>query len=301
MVNLLSKIIFFIILVAGVAAVAARFLFGLETTNLTTLVPWGLWVLGDMFMSGVSVGSALLAAVFTFAPEQYRGKRIALLGLSLISLSGSLLFLLMDIGKPLYFWRPFFDYNLSSPMSNEIFVITGYGAVITVFLGMLVWKKKKEAAGVAVGIKTAEVAMAAVLALLSVYFRYEKGEIFFALSRGETMSGFLAVAIIVFGGIPGGLLISYFAVSGEKYSKIFRSLGIGLLTIVPFLIYYFFVFPALIEPVFDELPAAYFDSRFNLNYFPSAVEWLSTLGILAGCVFAWNQLNKLFDGLWRNQ
>ncbi len=124
---------FLILLVAaGVAAAAARFVFGLGvTTNLSDTYPWGLWVAFDVVTSvPLAAGAFVLGAIV----HCFRIKKLeplvrpaivtGFLGYSLVCIG-----LLLDLGQPHRAWHVFVYPNLHSPMFEVSICVMSYTTV----------------------------------------------------------------------------------------------------------------------------------------------------------------------------
>jgi Ni/Fe-hydrogenase subunit HybB-like protein len=104
-----------ILIVAGVAAGLLVFWKGLSVTNLSDLVPWGLWITIDLSSIAVSAGAfSLCAVVYLLGLKQFQAVARTATFVGLIGYTMALLTLLMDIGRPDRFWHAMVYWNKHS-------------------------------------------------------------------------------------------------------------------------------------------------------------------------------------------
>jgi molybdopterin-containing oxidoreductase family membrane subunit len=90
---------------------------GLVVTNLTDLVPWGLWITIDLSAIALSAGAFLLsAAVYLLGMKQFKPVARTAVFVGIIGYSVAMLMLLMDIGRPDRFWHAIRYWNIHSPL-----------------------------------------------------------------------------------------------------------------------------------------------------------------------------------------
>jgi len=100
-----------IALVAGLSV----FWFGLVITNLTDLVPWGLWITIDLSAISVSAGAfSLCAGVYLFGLKRYAPIARTATFVGLIGYTMAMLALVLDIGRPDRFWKALVFWNTHS-------------------------------------------------------------------------------------------------------------------------------------------------------------------------------------------
>jgi Ni/Fe-hydrogenase subunit HybB-like protein len=103
-----------ILLVAAVAGIAV-FWRGLVITNLTDLVPWGLWISIDLSAIAVSAGAfSLCAGVYLFGLKRYEPIARTATFVGLIGYTMAMLALILDIGRPDRFWKALVFWNTHS-------------------------------------------------------------------------------------------------------------------------------------------------------------------------------------------
>lgn len=101
-----------ILLAIGAAAYGTVMVKGLSVTNLSDLVPWGLWITIDLSAIALSAGAFLLcAAVYLLGLKQYQPVARTATFVGLIGYSMALLTLLLDIGRPDRFWHAVVYWN----------------------------------------------------------------------------------------------------------------------------------------------------------------------------------------------
>jgi Ni/Fe-hydrogenase subunit HybB-like protein len=100
--------------VLGAAAVAGLqvLINGLWLTNLTDLVPWGLWITIDLCSIALSAGAfTLCAAVYLIGLKRYQPIARTATFVGLIGYTMAMLALLLDIGRPDRFWHALVYWN----------------------------------------------------------------------------------------------------------------------------------------------------------------------------------------------
>jgi len=88
---------------------------GLIITNLTDLVPWGLWITIDLSSIAVSAGAfSLCAGVYLFGLKRYQPIARTATFIGLIGYTMAMLALVLDIGRPDRFWKALVFWNTHS-------------------------------------------------------------------------------------------------------------------------------------------------------------------------------------------
>jgi Ni/Fe-hydrogenase subunit HybB-like protein len=126
--------IFFLLtlMVLGVIGAVKILSEGLYLTNLTDLVPWGLWITIDLSSIAMSAGAFLLCAVVylvglkRFYPVARTATYIGLIGYTM-----AVLCLLLDIGRPDRFWHALVYWNPHSVLWEVTMCVTLYLAVLS--------------------------------------------------------------------------------------------------------------------------------------------------------------------------
>ncbi len=136
------------VLVAGVVAAGIVFRRGLVVTNLTDLVPWGLWITIDLSSIALSAGAFLLcAAVYLMGLTRFQPVARTATFIGLIGYSMAVLTLLLDIGRPDRFWHALVFWNPHSVLWEITMCVTLYLAVLLLetapILGQAGWMQRR--------------------------------------------------------------------------------------------------------------------------------------------------------------
>jgi Ni/Fe-hydrogenase subunit HybB-like protein len=121
-------------LLMGVGVIAALVIFakGLVVTNLTDLVPWGLWITIDLSSIALSAGAfTLCAAVYLIGLKEFQPVARTATFIGIIGYSMAMLCLLMDIGRPDRFWHAFVYWNPHSVLWEVTMCVGLYFTVLT--------------------------------------------------------------------------------------------------------------------------------------------------------------------------
>ena len=133
-----------IALVAGLSV----FWFGLSITNLTDLVPWGLWITIDLSSIAVSAGAfSLCVGVYLFGLKRYEPIARTATFVGLIGYTMAMLALVLDIGRPDRFWKALVFWNTHSLMWEVTMCVMLYLTVLLFetmpILASFEWLRKK--------------------------------------------------------------------------------------------------------------------------------------------------------------
>ncbi len=123
----------FLLLALAVGAVAFGIVMikGLSVTNLSDLVPWGLWITIDLSAIALSAGAFTLSAVvYLLGLKQYEPVARTATFVGLIGYSMALLTLLLDIGRPDRFWHAIVYWNTHSLLWEVSMCLTLYLCVL---------------------------------------------------------------------------------------------------------------------------------------------------------------------------
>jgi len=121
-----------VFMIVGVVGALIVFLNGLVVTNLTDLVPWGLWITIDLSSIALSAGAfTLCAAVHIIGLKQYQPVARTATFIGIIGYSMAMLCLLMDIGRPDRFWHAFVYWNPHSVLWEVTMCVGLYFTVLT--------------------------------------------------------------------------------------------------------------------------------------------------------------------------
>jgi Ni/Fe-hydrogenase subunit HybB-like protein len=121
---------------------------GLVVTNLTDLVPWGLWITVDLSAIALSAGAFLLsAAVYLLGMKQLKPVARTAVFVGIIGYSVAMLMLLMDIGRPDRFWHAVRYWNIHSPLWEVTMCVVLYFTVLSLevipIFGEAEWTKRR--------------------------------------------------------------------------------------------------------------------------------------------------------------
>jgi Ni/Fe-hydrogenase subunit HybB-like protein len=142
----LWKVVFAVIMVAGIYATIVRFTRGLgASTNLSDAFPWGIWIGFDV-LCGVMLaagGFTLMAAVHLFHLERFRPivrptVLTAFLGYLLVCVA-----LLFDLGRYYRIWHPLVMRNPHSVMFEVAYCVMFYTAVLGLEFAPIVLERFK--------------------------------------------------------------------------------------------------------------------------------------------------------------
>lgn len=120
-----------LLLVIGLASAARVLWYGLEVTNLTNRVPWGLWITVDLSAIALGAGAFSLSTIaYIFRVKAFeRIARIAVF-VGFTGYTSAMLALVMDIGRPDRFWHPVFWWNIHSVLWEITMCVIFYSMVL---------------------------------------------------------------------------------------------------------------------------------------------------------------------------
>jgi menaquinone reductase, integral membrane subunit len=140
----------FLGLLLGSGLVAAYFVFtrGLIITNLTDLVPWGLWITIDLSAVALGAGAFLLsAAVYLLGIKKLEPVARTAVFIGFTGYTMACMTLLLDIGRPDRFWHSLVFWNIHSPLWEVTMCIMFYLMVLTLevlpILGHADWMQER--------------------------------------------------------------------------------------------------------------------------------------------------------------
>ena len=121
---------------------------GLAITNLTDLVPWGLWITIDLSSIALSAGAfSLCAAVYLAGLKRYEPVARTATFIGLIGYSMAMLSLMLDIGRPDRFWHALVYWNTHSLLWEVTMCVMLYLVVLVLeampILAKLEWLRKR--------------------------------------------------------------------------------------------------------------------------------------------------------------
>lgn len=120
-----------LILAAGAIAGVMVLWKGLSLTNLTDLVPWGLWITIDLSSIALAAGAfSLCAAVYLIGLKRYQPIARTATFVGLIGYSMAMLCLFMDIGRPFKFYQALIYWNTHSLLWEVTMCVILYFTVL---------------------------------------------------------------------------------------------------------------------------------------------------------------------------
>jgi Ni/Fe-hydrogenase subunit HybB-like protein len=125
-----------ILLVIGLVSAARVLWYGLQVTNMSDTVPWGLWITVDLSAIALGAGAfALSTIVYIFRAKAFqRIARIAVF-IGFVGYSSAMLALAMDLGRPDRFWHPLVFWNIHSVLWEVTMCVVFYSMVLIFELG----------------------------------------------------------------------------------------------------------------------------------------------------------------------
>ncbi len=137
-----------LLVVAGIVGGILVFSRGLIITNLSDLVPWGLWITIDLSAIALSAGAFLFsAAVYLLGLKQFRPVARTAVFIGIIGYSMAMLMLLLDIGRPDRFWHALAFWNIHSPLWEVTMCVCLYFMVLTLevipIFGQASWTRRR--------------------------------------------------------------------------------------------------------------------------------------------------------------
>lgn len=104
---------------------------GLQATNLSNQLPWGLWITVDLSSIGLGAGAfTLSAAVYIFGLRRYESIARAAVLVGLLGYTSAMIALLVDIGRPDRFYHPVLYWNVHSVLWEITMCVLLYTTVL---------------------------------------------------------------------------------------------------------------------------------------------------------------------------
>jgi Ni/Fe-hydrogenase subunit HybB-like protein len=233
--------------VGGLAAAILIFVQGLWLTNLTDLIPWGLWITIDLSSIALSAGAFLFSAmVYLLKIERFRPLARTAVYVGLIGYSMAMLTLLMDIGRPDRFWHALVFWNVHSPLWEVTMCVMLYFSVLIMetapILGGASWFKSRwpKISGFLTGLHRFAPVLAVVGLLLSLLHQSSLGATYGILkARPIWYRPGLSVLFIVSAvaaGPAATLLASWVASLFSKKAQVSEELMVEVARIIGFIL-----------------------------------------------------------------
>jgi Ni/Fe-hydrogenase subunit HybB-like protein len=100
-------------------------------TNLTDLVPWGLWISIDLSAIALAAGAFSVSAIaYVLRRKEFQPVAKTAVFVGLIGYSMAMMMLILDIGRPDRFWHGFVFWNIHSPLWEVTMCVGLYFSVL---------------------------------------------------------------------------------------------------------------------------------------------------------------------------
>jgi Ni/Fe-hydrogenase subunit HybB-like protein len=120
-----------VMILVGVFAAINVLVVGLQITNLSDQVPWGLWITIDLSAIALGAGAfSISALVYLLGIKALRPIARLAVFTGLIGYTGAMIALLMDIGRPERFWHPVIYWNIHSVLWEITMCVMLYATVL---------------------------------------------------------------------------------------------------------------------------------------------------------------------------
>ena len=120
-----------VIFASGLVGMYIVFTQGLGITNLTDLVPWGLWITIDLSAIALGAGAFMFCtAVYILNLKQFQAVARTATFIGFIGYSTAMLMLVLDIGRPDRFWHSIVYWNTHSVLWEVSMCIVLYFTVL---------------------------------------------------------------------------------------------------------------------------------------------------------------------------
>lgn len=120
-----------VMLLIGLAAMSQVLLKGLQVTDLSDRVPWGLWITLDLSSIALGAGAfTFSAAVYLFRIKQLEPLARPAVFIGFLGYTSAMIALAMDIGRPDRFWHPLVFWNVHSVLWEITWCVVLYSTVL---------------------------------------------------------------------------------------------------------------------------------------------------------------------------
>lgn len=120
-----------VLLAVGAMSIINVLINGLDATNLTDQLPWGLWITLDLSAIALGAGAfTLSAAVYIFGLHRFEAIARAAVLIGLLGYTSAMLALLVDIGRPDRFYHPLLYWNVHSVLWEITICVMFYTTVL---------------------------------------------------------------------------------------------------------------------------------------------------------------------------
>jgi menaquinone reductase, integral membrane subunit len=115
----------------GVYGAVQTLVNGLQVTNLTDQVPWGLWITHDLSAIGLGAGAFTFSAVvYLLRVRRFQPLARIAVFVGFLGYSSAMLALAMDIGRPDRFWHPLVYWNVHSVLWEITWCVVLYSSIL---------------------------------------------------------------------------------------------------------------------------------------------------------------------------
>ncbi len=130
-----------VLLIAGAASMWQRLTEGLAPTNLTSYVPWGVWVGFYDYLVWMEVGSLLIftGLIYLFGDKLLLKVKPIVLFTGFTIVTMGLLIVLLDLGHPERFWHVLVYAEFSSMITWMVWLHSAYLLILTLELAIVLW------------------------------------------------------------------------------------------------------------------------------------------------------------------
>lgn len=116
---------------------------GLQVTNLSDRVPWGLWITHDLSAIGLGAGAFTLSAViYLFRIKRFEPVARIAVFVGFLGYTSAMLALAMDIGRPDRFWHPLVYWNVHSVLWEITWCVILYSTILVIEVLPLILESK---------------------------------------------------------------------------------------------------------------------------------------------------------------
>ena len=120
-----------ILLIIGLASMAQVLINGLQVTDLSDQVPWGLWITLDLSSIALGAGAfTFSAAVYIFRIKKLESLARPAVFIGFLGYTSAMIALVMDIGRPDRFWHPLVFWNVHSVLWEITWCVMLYSTVL---------------------------------------------------------------------------------------------------------------------------------------------------------------------------
>lgn len=122
-----------IVIAVGTVGVFATMTRGLQVTNLTDRVPWGLWITQDLTSIAMGAGAFTFSAiVYLFRIKRFEPVARLAVFVGFLGYTSAMIVLAMDIGRPDRFWHPIVYWNVHSVLWEITMCVIFYSTVLVI-------------------------------------------------------------------------------------------------------------------------------------------------------------------------